>query len=89
MNIGIDIGCLLYTSRMHKANRCEILKAMGLEISPENYDEVIQTKQGQECCLLYTSLANEKFLFHILYLLFLLKLPFLFFVNCNFSPIHT
>lgn len=38
-----------YSNRMHKANRCEILKAMGLEISPENYDEVIQTKQGQEC----------------------------------------
>lgn len=38
-----------YANRMHKANRCEILKAMGLEISPENYDEVIQTKQGQEC----------------------------------------
>lgn len=38
-----------YLNRMHKANRCEILKAMGLEISPENYDEVIQTKQGQEC----------------------------------------
>ena len=37
------------SNRMHKANRCEILKAMGLEISPENYDEVIQTKQGQEC----------------------------------------
>ena len=38
-----------YANRMHKSNRCEILKAMGLEISPENYDEVIQTKQGQEC----------------------------------------
>lgn len=38
-----------YSNRMHKANRCEILKAMGLEISPENYDEVIQIKQGQEC----------------------------------------
>lgn len=38
-----------YSNRMHKANRCEILKAMGLEISPENYDEVIQTNQGQEC----------------------------------------
>lgn len=38
-----------YSNRMHKANRCEILKAMGLEISPENHDEVIQTKQGQEC----------------------------------------
>lgn len=38
-----------YSNRMHKANRCEILKAMGLEISPEDYDEVIQTKQGQEC----------------------------------------
>ena len=24
-------------------------KSYGLEISPENYDEVIQTKQGQEC----------------------------------------
>ncbi|MBS5864226.1 MAG: hypothetical protein KIC54_06025 [Clostridium sp.] len=38
-----------YANRMHKSNRCEILKAMGLEISPENYDEVIQTMQGQEC----------------------------------------
>lgn len=38
-----------YSNRMHKANRCELLKAMGLEISPEDYDEVIQTKQGQEC----------------------------------------
>lgn len=38
-----------YANRMHKANRCELLKAMGLEISPEDYDEVIQTKQGQEC----------------------------------------
>lgn len=38
-----------YKNKMHKSNRCEILKAMGLEISPENYDEVIQTKQGQEC----------------------------------------
>lgn len=38
-----------YANRMHKSNRCEILKAMGLEISPENYNEVMQTKQGQEC----------------------------------------
>lgn len=38
-----------YSNKRHKANRCEILKAMGLEISPENYEEVIQTKQGQEC----------------------------------------
>lgn len=38
-----------YANRMHKANRCEILKSMGLEISTEDYDEVIQTKQGQEC----------------------------------------
>lgn len=38
-----------YANRMYKANRCEILKAMGLEISPENYEEVIKTKRGQEC----------------------------------------
>lgn len=37
-----------YANKMHKSNRCDILTAMGLEISPENYDEVIQTAQGQE-----------------------------------------
>ena len=37
-----------YANKIHISNRCEILKYMGLEVSPENYEEVIQTRQGKE-----------------------------------------
>ena len=37
-----------YIKKMHMRNRCVVLKAMGLDISPENYDKVLETEQGQE-----------------------------------------
>ena len=37
-----------HVRRVNIAKRCDVLMEMGLEISPENYEEVIQTEQGQE-----------------------------------------